>query len=114
MTDETKQKIEQLQKELDDLRGAYGIRAKDECLWRASLNSVDSDEIIVVADGLGGATVRQVDGNWLIDCMCEHEREFSAEDDACRFASSVTDEQFGDGDWEEAERLWDAPEPTGN
>lgn len=108
------EQIKSLQLQLDDLRRTHGVSAKDECLWRAGLNSVDYGEIIVVADGLGGATVRQVDGNWPVDCMCEHEREFTRESDAIAFADSVTNDQFGDGDWEEAERLWDAPEPTGN
>lgn len=112
--EETPEQISRLQDQLDQFRKGRGISAKDECLWRASLNSVDPDEIVVVADGLGGATVRQVDGNWPIDCLCIHERDFPTEDNACTFASSVTDEAYGNGSWEDAERLWDAPESTGN
>ncbi len=107
-------KIKQLQAQLDGLHKLYGISPKGDCLWRGSLNSVDPDEIVVEADGLGGATTRQVDGNWPVDCMCVHERKFLTEKDACSFASSVTGDDAGAGDWEEAERLWDAPETTGN
>lgn len=103
--------IDGLQRRIDALRKDLHIAAKDECLWRRSLNSCDDDEIIVVADGLGGAMVSQVDGNWPVDCMCANCRVFVDEHDACEFAESITDEGVGDGSWEDAERIWDKDHP---
>lgn len=106
--------INELQTTLNDLRKSYGISQPGETIWKADLNSIDDRLIVVVATGDGRATCSQVRGNFPVDCLVEHSKDFLSEDDASRFAASVTEPEFGDGNFELAVELWDKEPSQGN
>ena len=83
--------IARLQSQLDELRHRLEISERGELIFREYLNSVDDDLVVVEADGLGGAILRVVDGNYPMDYVTREERKFSTETEAEEAACSLCD-----------------------
>jgi hypothetical protein len=70
-------------KELDAkakrLRKALGISAPNEVTYQADL---DDDKVVVTADGLGGAELEIVEGNFPVDYQRKRSKTFDSEDKA--------------------------------
>jgi len=111
---EVVKKLTELYEEIDALRKQHGISNRGDVIWKADLNSVDDRYIIVVAEGDGSATCSQVSGNFPVDYMTESSKDFSLESDARKFAKSVIESEFGDGDFDLACELWDQEPSQGN
>ena len=48
-------------------------------------------DIVVEADGLGGATLLIVEGNYPLDYLVHKEQSFSSEEDACNAADDMAE-----------------------
>jgi hypothetical protein len=86
-------RLRTLQAELDTLRRKLHVSDRNDVLYLASIDDRD-EEMIVVADGFGGATASIVEGNYPIDFITRYEKEFVSESAALRAAEKVVDEQF--------------------
>ena len=91
ISEDDKALIARLQSQLDELRERLEIGERGELLFREHLNSVDDDLVVVEADGLGGAILRVVQGNYPVDHITREERIFSTESEAEEAACSLCD-----------------------
>jgi hypothetical protein len=73
------EKLKQLYAETENIRQRLGISAPNTVIFHASSNAFDEEEIIVEADGLGGATLSVIEGNSPIDFLCLRELRFPTE-----------------------------------
>lgn len=71
--------LKKLQGEIDALRKDLSISRPGEVTFLASRDGSDDEAVVVEADGLGGATVRIVTGNYPVDYYVRFERRFSKE-----------------------------------
>jgi hypothetical protein len=74
--------IARLQAQLDSLRKRLGISERGQVLYRFDASYCDEEIILVVADGLGGAVLRVVEGNYPMDFLTREEQVFQTEDEA--------------------------------
>ena len=80
--------ISQLQNQLDEARRRLNIGAPGVVLYRADVSYGDDEVALVEADGLGGAVLRVVEGNYPVDFYTREEKQFSTEAEAVRAAES--------------------------
>ncbi|PYJ62406.1 MAG: hypothetical protein DME24_03860 [Verrucomicrobia bacterium] len=85
-------KLKELQTEVDTIRRELGISAPKSVLYLSPLNVTDDKSVVVDADGLGGATVRVVEGNYPIDFFAHYEKEFASEDAAVEAAEKIVED----------------------
>ena len=78
-----------IQQTCDQIRRQIGIRAPGEIIARYDVFEDLDSSIIVVADGFGGASVQEVEGNYPVDFLVKNEREFRTEELACAFAQEL-------------------------
>ncbi len=74
--------ISRLQNQLDEARKRLNISAPDVVLYRADVSYGDDEVALVEADGLGGAVLRVVEGNYPVDYLTRNEKAFSTEAEA--------------------------------
>jgi hypothetical protein len=60
-------------------------------LYRAPRDAWSDNEIVVEADGSGGASLLIVEGNYPLDYLVHKEQAFSSEEDACDAADDMAD-----------------------
>jgi hypothetical protein len=84
-----KQLIVQLQTELDELRRQLKVNDRGAVLFRADLSYGDDEVALVEADGLGGATLRIVEGNYPVDFFTHEELAFPTETAAVNAAEDL-------------------------
>lgn len=84
--------LRRLQASADRLRTELGFRAPGQIIYRRLLSISDDDEVLVVSDGLGSATVLVLDGNFPIDFTVRYEREFDSEKAATQAADAIEDD----------------------
>jgi hypothetical protein len=77
-----KQIISRLQNQLDEVRRHLHVSAPGAVLFRADLSYGDDEVAYVEADGLGGAVLRVVEGNYPVDYYTREEKSFSTEAEA--------------------------------
>ena len=77
-----RQLLLRLQGELDELRARLQIFERGCILFRADLSCCDDRVVLVEADGLGGAVMRVIEGNYPVDYSIYEEREFPTESEA--------------------------------
>ena|SRR5437660_1378087 len=70
-----------LQRQVDLLRKELGIAAPDKVLFLAEVDGTP-DQVVVEADGFGGATTNVVEGNYPVDYVVKFERSFPTEGEA--------------------------------
>jgi hypothetical protein len=81
--------ISRLQNQLDEARKRLNISAPGVVLYRADVSYGDDEVALVEADGLGGAVLRVVEGNYPVDYLTRHEKAFSTESEAVRAAETL-------------------------
>jgi hypothetical protein len=86
-------RLRKLQAEVDRIRAELGISAPGEVLYRASLDVCGDDEIVVEADGFGGATTSIVEGNFPMDYRTHYAKKFNTEEAAIHAAEAVGEER---------------------
>lgn len=84
-------RLKSLQAEMDALRKELRISAPGEVLYSSSLRALEDKEVVVEADGFGGATTSVVEGNYPIDYCTEFEKHFSSEDEAITAADDLVE-----------------------
>jgi len=94
--------LKSLEHAVKKLRNELGYSEPGEVLWKAE----NWDTIVIVeADGYGGATVMEVDGNWPIDFLTKREKKCETQEEACRLANVWCGyENAKDGDEEPEEK----------
>lgn len=81
--------LRELQSKVDTLRKELSISRPGEVTFLASRNGSDDEVVVVEADGLGGATVSIVTGNYPVDYCVKFERPFSNERSAETVAENL-------------------------
>jgi hypothetical protein len=81
--------ISGLQGQLDEVRQRLNVSAPGVVLYRADISYGDDEVALVEADGLGGAVLRVVEGNYPVDFHTREEKEFSTEAEAVRAAEAL-------------------------
>jgi len=80
-----------LQAEVDAIRAKLGIEAPGGLLFREPLSPCDDEEVVVEADGFGGATVSVVQGNFPMDYLTHRSKKFETEQAAIKAAEAIAD-----------------------
>lgn len=60
-----------------------------ETVYKATVSVWPERDVVVEADGNGGATLMVVEGNYPIDFIIHDERSFDVEDKACEAADAM-------------------------
>ena len=84
-------RLKSLQAEIDALRKVLRISAPGEVLYSSPLRALEDKEVVVEADGLGGATTSVVEGNYPVDYFTDFEKHFSSEDEAIIAADDLVE-----------------------
>jgi hypothetical protein len=79
----------QLENEIAVLRQQLGVSARGEMLFQASRTMWSATDVVVEADGSGGAKLLIVEGNYPADYTTHKEQRFQTEDDACEAAERL-------------------------
>lgn len=90
-----RQLISRLQNQLDEMRQRLNVSAAGVVLFRADLSYGDDEVVLVEADGLGGAVLRVVEGNYPVDYNTREERKFSTEAEAVSAAGALQVDLIG-------------------
>ncbi len=70
------------------------VSHRGEVLFEACYCAWPDEELIVEADGKGGATLLVVEGNYPIDYLIKQYEYFSSEDAACETADAMIDATY--------------------
>ena len=81
--------ISRLQNQLDDARKRLNVSAPGTVLYRTDMGYGDDEVALVEADGLGGAVLLVVEGNYPVDYLTKSEKAFSTEAEAVRAAETL-------------------------
>jgi len=84
--------IKRLQARLDRLREERRVSSPSALLYQAFLDSADEEEVVVEADGFGGATTSVVEGNYPIDYNVKKTKKFRTEQAAIEAAEQLVEE----------------------
>lgn len=84
-------KLRHLQKQVDNIRTELGFSQPREVIFKADLDVIGDEKVIVKADGFGSATTLIVEGNYPIDYYTKFEREFATEDEASIAAEAIVE-----------------------
>ncbi len=79
---ETLARLKHLHAESERIRERLHISSPNSVIFRAAMNPVDDEEVVVEADGLGGAKLCVIEGNYPIDFVSLRETKFATEADA--------------------------------
>lgn len=82
------ERLRRLQSEADDIRRYLRISGPSSVIYQAELEW-DYDQVIVEADGFGGATTMVVEGNYPIDYFAIADKFFPNEREACAVADLI-------------------------
>ena len=83
-----RQLISRLQNQLDNARKRLNVGAPGVVLYRSDVSYGDDEVALVEADGLGGAVLRVVEGNYPVDYLTQSEKAFSTEAEAVHAAEN--------------------------
>ena len=81
--------LNQLEKEIAVLRQQLGVSARGEMIFQAPRSMWSAKDVVVEADGEGGATLLIVEGNYPADYLTHKEQAFQTEDEACEAAERM-------------------------
>ncbi|PYL78305.1 MAG: hypothetical protein DMF26_01075 [Verrucomicrobia bacterium] len=82
-------RLKRLQAESEGIRRRLRISSPNSIVFRAPIDPVDEEEVVVEADGFGGATLSVVEGNYPIDFLCLRETRFRTERAAIQAAEGL-------------------------
>ena len=83
-------RLKHLHAESESIRQRLHISAPDSIIFRAPVNAVDDEEVVVEADGFGGAMLSVIEGNYPIDFLSRRETRFATERAAIEAAERLT------------------------
>ena len=86
-------KLRQLQPRLDRMRNKLKISAPNAVLYQAFLDNSE-EQIVVEADGFGGATVSIVEGNYPLEFFVKNSKKFRREQAAVNTAMKIVEESI--------------------
>ena len=82
-------RLHQLESEIEVLRQQLGVSARNETIFQAPRSMWSATDVVVEADGSGGAKLLIVEGNYPADYMTHKEQCFQTEEDACEAAERL-------------------------
>jgi hypothetical protein len=82
-------KLHQLENKISVLRQQLGVSARGEMIFQAPRSMYSETDVVVEADGAGGAMLLIVEGNYPADYLTRKEQYFHSEDDACEAAERL-------------------------
>jgi hypothetical protein len=82
-------KLHQLENQTEVLRKQLGVSARGEMIFQAPRDMWSEDDVVVEADGSGGANLMIVEGNYPSDYTTHKEQFFKTEDKACEAAERL-------------------------
>ncbi|PYJ93623.1 MAG: hypothetical protein DME54_04820 [Verrucomicrobia bacterium] len=83
-------RLKHLHAESEDIRQRLRISSPNSIVFRAPISPADDGEVVVEADGLGGATLNVIEGNYPIDFLSLRETRFATERAAIEAAERLT------------------------
>ena len=83
------QKLRKLEQQSRRIRSRLGVSRPGEVIFQAPQGRWSDNDIVVEADGIGGAKLLVVEGNYPIDYSIRSERKFKTEDAACEAAEGI-------------------------
>ena len=84
-------RLKQLQAEVNRIRRKLRISAPKEVLYFASLDEWGDREVVVEADGFGGAMTSIIKGNYPMEYDIRRAKKFSTEKAACDAAAELAE-----------------------
>jgi hypothetical protein len=88
--EEARAALQELDAASKAIREKFKFSNPDECIWSGDYFD---DELIVEADGYGGATLSRIEGNHPVDYFVHDSMTFDTEDEACRAANALLDQE---------------------
>ena len=88
-----RERLRKLYEECKELREVLEIGYPGEDLFHSGMND---GALAVIADGLGGATIMIVEGNYPVDFVTKRQRSFETEDAALEAASRLMNASIGE------------------
>ena len=88
-TEESLLRLKQLAAESEKIGSDFHISPPNSAIFRGVINPFDDEEIVVEADGFGGATLSIVEGNYPIDFLSLRETKFTSEHGAIAAAEQL-------------------------
>ena len=82
-------RLRELAQKAERIRTAVGISKAGEVLFKAPESLWSENDVVVEADGFGGAKLLIVEGNYPIDYLIKSEQKFSSEEKACEAAERL-------------------------
>jgi hypothetical protein len=83
------ERLRKLEEKSQSLRKNLGISNRGEVIFQAPNSMWSDNDIVVEADGIGGAKLLVVQGNYPIDYSTKSEKVFRTEDAACEAAEKL-------------------------
>lgn len=82
-------RLHKLENEIAVLRQQLGVSACGEMIFQAPRSMRSATDVVVEADGDGGAKLLIVEGNYPADYVTHKEQLFKTEDEACEEADRL-------------------------
>jgi hypothetical protein len=82
-------RLKQLENESAIIRQRLRISSPNAVIFQTPMNAVDDEDVVVEADGFGGAMLSVVEGNYPIDFLSLRETGFATERAAIRAAERL-------------------------
>ena len=82
-------KLHELEKQAEQIRSKLKYSKKGEAIYQASQSMWSDNQIVVEADGVGGAKLLIIEGNYPLDYAVHRQQSFSSEDQACEAADAL-------------------------
>jgi hypothetical protein len=79
----------ELENEIETLRQRLGVSGRGDMLFQAPRSMWSATDVVVEADGCGGAKLLIVEGNYPGDYITHREVSFSTEEAACEAAERL-------------------------
>jgi len=83
-------KLHQLENEIAVLKQKLGVSARGEIIFQTPRSTWSEADVVVEADGSGGATLLIVEGNYPSDYLTHKTQFFPTEEAACEEAERMT------------------------
>ena len=81
--------LNQCENDIAVLRQQLGVSARGEMIFQAPRSIWSATDVVVEADGNGGAKLLIVEGNYPADYLTHKEQFFHTEDEACEAAERL-------------------------
>ena len=88
-TNSQQEELLKLEQNCQRLRKSLGVSNRGEVIFQAPNSMWSENDIVVEADGIGGAKLLVVGGNYPIDYSTKSEQVFATEDAACEAAEKL-------------------------